>query len=70
MDIEKFIPADKNILDELLNNQNDASTLEGGTEDFMKLEVNEQYKNNQERIEREKTYIKISDEKNLDNSNG
>ena len=70
MDIEKFIPADKNILDELINNQNDASKLEGGTEDFMKLEVNEQYKNNQERIEREKTYIKISDEKNLDNSNG
>ena len=70
MDIEKFIPADKNILDELLNNQNDASKLEGVTEDFMKLEVNEQYKNNQERIEREKTYIKISDEKNLDNSNG
>jgi len=70
MDVEKFIPDSKSILDELLNNKNDGSHFEGGTEDFLKLEVNDSYKNNQERIEREKTYIKLSNEKNLDNSNG
>ena len=64
MDIEMFVPNDKNILDELLNNQNDASTLEGGTEDFMKLEVNEQYKNNQERIKRERS--RFSNYENLE----
>ena len=70
MDVNKFLPNDKSILNELINNTNDSSKLEGGTEEFMNLPLNKQYENNEERIEREKTYIKISDQKNLDNSNG
>ena len=66
MDVEKFIPNDKNILDELLNNKNDATKLEGSTEDFMKLEVNESYKNNKERLQRQKSYMNLNEKKSID----
>jgi hypothetical protein len=72
MDIEKFIPNDKSVLDALLNNNNDDKIFEGTLEDFLKLPTNEQYENNQERLERERTYIKKLDDivkKDLDNNN-
>ena len=69
MELEKFLPNDKSILDELLNNNNEDKYFEGSLEDLLKLPTNEHYENNRERIQREKTYIKISDKNENENEN-
>ena len=53
MEFEKFIPDKPSILEELLSNSNEDKLFEGSLEDLLKLPVNENYKNNQERIQRE-----------------
>ena len=53
MEFEKFIPDKPSILEELLSNSNEDKLFEGSLDDLLKLPVNENYKNNQERIKRE-----------------
>jgi len=53
MEFEKFIPDNPSILDELLNNNNEDKLFDGSLEDLLKLPVNENYKSNQDRINRE-----------------
>ena len=53
MEFEKFIPDKPSILEELLSNSNEDKLFEGSLDDLLKLPVNENYKNNPERIKRE-----------------
>ena len=53
MEFEKFIPDKPSFLEELLSNSNEDKLFEGSLDDLLKLPVNENYKNNQERIKRE-----------------
>ena len=53
MEFEKFIPDNPSILDELLTNNNEDKLFDGNLEDLLKLPVNENYKSNQDRINRE-----------------
>ena len=53
MEFEKFIPDKPSILEELLSNSNEDKLFDGSLEDLLKLPMNENYKNNQERIKRE-----------------
>lgn len=63
MELERFLPNDKSILNQLDNNNNEDKVFDGSLEDFLKLPMNEDYKKNKERIER-------SNNKNLNNNNG
>ena len=61
MEFEKFIPDKPSILEELLSNSNEDKLFEGSLEDLLKLPVNENYKNNQERIKREEEQKQIQE---------
>lgn len=61
MEFEKFIPDKPSILEELLSNSNEDKLFEGSLDDLLKLPVNENYKNNQERIKREEEQKQIQE---------
>ena len=61
MDLQKFLPDKPSILDELLSNSNEDKLFDGNLEDLLKLPVNENYKNNQERIKREQEQKQIKE---------
>jgi hypothetical protein len=61
MDLQKFLPDKPSILDELLLNSNENKLIDGCLDDLLKLPVNENYKNNQERIKREQEQKQIKE---------
>ena len=61
MEFEKFIPDKPSILEELLSNSNEDKLFEGSLDDLLKLPVNENYKNNPERIKREEDKKQIQE---------